>query len=84
MRIHFINSVKGGENMNRISIEKKANCYTVEIDSDYRLHDEEDEVYIYTTKEELTAALPELVEKAHVKWAKESELRKAKENKSTD
>lgn len=57
--------------MDFIQIVKKANCYTVEINANYRVEDSEDEEYFYFTKEEMVAALPELVEKAHAKAAAE-------------
>lgn len=53
--------------MDLIQIEKKANCYTVEISGVYK-YDGEDEEYLYKTKEEMVAALPELVDRAQTKY----------------
>lgn len=64
--------------MNYIQIEKKANCYTAEINANYR-GEGEDEIFFYKTKEELVAALPEIIERAHAKDEEEkAEIAKKK------
>ena len=65
--------------MNDIRIEKKANCYTVEVNQDWHSGESEDEVFFYKTKEEMVAALPELVERAHAKAAEDKAAKEAKE-----
>lgn len=64
--------------MEYIQIEKKANCYTVEINGNYK-YDADDEIYFYKTKEEMVAALPELVERAHAKHEEDKAVHDKKE-----
>lgn len=49
--------------MQSIDIYKKANGYLVEINGDYGKIEEE--VYLYKTREEMEADLPNLVQRAH-------------------
>lgn len=58
--------------METIYIKKLKNGYTVELGF---LNDADDEIYLYKTKEELVAALPELIERAH-KFYEEQKAKK--------
>ena len=51
--------------MQRLYIEKVANGYKVEISGDYGVNDIEDEVYVYSTKDEMEVHLPVLINRAH-------------------
>ena len=57
--------------MNFITIEKKANCYTVEITSNWRADDSEDELFFYKTREEMEADLLNVIKRAHEKHEEE-------------
>ena len=57
--------------MDYINIEKKANCYTVEINSNWRDDDSEDELFFYKTREEMEADLPNVIKRAHEKHEEE-------------
>lgn len=64
--------------MDYITVEKKANCYTIEINASYRVHDSEDEIFFYKTKEEMLADIANVIERAHVKKAEEEAILNAK------
>ncbi len=59
--------------MKDINIDKKANGYLVEISANYALANAEEEVFLYKTREEMEADLPNLVARAHSTWAEEKE-----------
>ncbi len=66
--------------METIYIQKVANGYTVEINGDYHV-DADDELYLYKTREEMTADLPNVIERAHVLDAEAKAAKAAKEAK---
>lgn len=66
--------------MDYIQIEKKANCYTVEINANYRVDDSEDEISFYKTKEEMIADLPNVIERAHAKHEEEKAILDSKKS----
>lgn len=57
--------------MDSVDIYKKANGYLVEISSNYRIDDSEEETYLYKTRKEMEADLPNVIQRAHEKHEEE-------------
>ena len=61
--------------METVYIKKYKNGYTVELGF---LVSDDDEMYLYKTKEELVAALPGLVDRAEAKWVEDQAKKETK------
>lgn len=67
--------------MDFLTIDKKANCYTIEIGCDYKVRESESEIFFYKTVEELKAAVPEVIDRAIAKAAEEKAILDKKEER---